>query len=359
MVTPDIAMSVISSAYTDISDAVSMLTKETGSDSDDGRSAMSDDRPREDVKFRMNQKPPAREPVIELLELKEDYVKFVLKDTDMSVANALRRVMIAEVPTIAIDMVEIESNSTVLADEYIAHRLGMIPLTSHNASMFKENRDCDCTSHCSKCSVVFRINVSNTGDEKLLVTSKHLKLEQPADDMAEVQPVHHTGGEVLLTDSAVLVVKLGKNQELNARCIAKKGVGKEHAKWIPAAVATYQLDPEIVIDDNVMEDLTEQQKEDFVNSCPCNVYSFNKQTQTVRVENAIECTFCDECVYKAEDMGVEDLVEITYKKDKFIFTVESVGSLRPEEIVLNAMSVLKSKMNMLKNEIEQNAQDEY
>ena len=55
-------------------------------------------------------------------------IKFVLSETDTSVANTLRRIMIAEVPTLAIDLVEFHDNSTVLNDEYIAHRLGLMPI---------------------------------------------------------------------------------------------------------------------------------------------------------------------------------------------------------------------------------------
>lgn len=51
-----------------------------------------------------------------------------------SFANSLRRAMIADIPTCAIDMVEIQSNTTPLPDEMLAHRLGMVPLISADTS---------------------------------------------------------------------------------------------------------------------------------------------------------------------------------------------------------------------------------
>lgn len=59
----------------------------------------------------------ARSPRLLIRDLTDEYVKFVLTDTDPSVANALRRVIMSHVPTIAIDLVDVEANSTVLCDE--------------------------------------------------------------------------------------------------------------------------------------------------------------------------------------------------------------------------------------------------
>jgi DNA-directed RNA polymerase II subunit RPB3 len=69
-----------------------------------------------------------RIPRIEIKELQKYHVKFELLDADLAIANSLRRIMISEVPTMAIDLVEVKENTSVLHDEFIAHRLGLVPL---------------------------------------------------------------------------------------------------------------------------------------------------------------------------------------------------------------------------------------
>lgn len=124
-----------------------------------------------------------RFPRIKLREIKDDFVKFELRDTDASIANALRRVMIAEVPTIAIDLVEIEVNSSVLNDEFIAHRLGLIPLTSDRAMSMRFSRDCDACDgdgQCEYCSVEFHLRAKCINDQTLDVTSRDLISSDPS-----------------------------------------------------------------------------------------------------------------------------------------------------------------------------------
>jgi DNA-directed RNA polymerase alpha subunit len=78
----------------------------------------------------------ARNPHISITSLAEDRIEFELRDTDISVANALRRVLLAEVPSLAFTSVFIHDNSSVMADEFVAHRVGLIPIRwKHRAKL--------------------------------------------------------------------------------------------------------------------------------------------------------------------------------------------------------------------------------
>jgi len=277
---------------------------------------------------------------------------FVLSKTDASVANALRRVMIAEVPTMAIDLVEITENTSVLNDEFIAHRLGLIPLVSTRVDDFKYTRDCGCTGRCEDCSVTFDLDVKCDAEQTLYVTSQDLQCQDASRDVVPVDLMDESG-HGSSSNAGILIVKLRKNQHLKLKAIAKKGVGKEHAKWQPTCGVVFQYDPEITLNHARLEEHDATRKADWVKSCPTKVYKYNDKTNQVEIEDARNCTFCNECKLKAAQLGKPDLVHIGMKPERFIFTVETTGSLRPDEVVFSALSVLKEKLTNLSEKIRE------
>lgn len=290
-----------------------------------------------------------RFPRIKIREVKDDYMKFELRDTDSSVANALRRIMIAEVPTIAIDLVEIEVNSSVLNDEFISHRLGLIPLTSERAMSMRFSRDCDACDgdgQCEYCSVEFYLRVKCLSDQTLDVTSKDLLSSDHT-----VVPVDYSdasSGYDNSTNKGIIIVKLRRGQELRLRAIARKGIGKDHAKWSPAATVTFMYEPEIYINEDMMESLTLEEKKELVESSPTKVFGIDPENKQVIVVEPEAYIYDDEVLKKAEAMGKPGLIEIHAKEDSFIFTVETTGAVKASQLVLNAIEVLKQKLDAVR-----------
>ena len=139
----------------------------------------------------------------------------------------------------AIDLVEIQANTSVLADEFISHRLGLIPLNSKNAENIEYSRDCDvCDNYCDKCSVTLTLHARCTGDEIMKVYARDLVVEAVSGNGDVGAPVI-TDPEGLGT----VICKLRQGQELRMKCIAKKGIAKEHAKWAPVSAVGFEYDP--------------------------------------------------------------------------------------------------------------------
>ncbi|KAH7444513.1 hypothetical protein KP509_02G080600 [Ceratopteris richardii] len=306
-----------------------------------------------------------RFPTVRIREIKDDFLKFELRNTDASMANALRRVVLAEVPTIAIDLVEIEMNSSVLNDEFIAHRLGLIPLTSERAMDMKFSRDCDACDgdgKCEFCSIEFTLNVKCTSDQTLDVTSHDLV---PSDQQYPVYPVGFMeraeyGGyeEDPPEQRGILIVKLRRGQELKLRAIARKGIGKDHAKWSPAATITFQYEPEIHINEALMETLTLEEKKEWVDSCPTKMFDIDANTEQVVVVDAEAYAYDDEIIKKADAMGKPGLVNIISREDSFIFTIESTGALKAADMFLNAIEILKMKLDAVRLSMETEENDD-
>ncbi len=161
-------------------------------------------------------------PKVKVIAESDEEVSLQMDGIDRSYANAIRRFCIAEVPSMAIDDIVILENSSVLYDEILAHRLGMVPLrTDLERYVLPEKCDCGSPLGCQKCRVLLVLDAV-AQDKPRTVMSGDLVSED-----REIKPVSPN----------IPLVKLAAGQAVKLEAYARLGRGKEHAKWQPATVA--------------------------------------------------------------------------------------------------------------------------
>lgn len=284
--------------------------------------------------------------------------------------------MIAEVPTLAIDLVEFHENTTVLNDEYIAHRLGLIPIKyTPPDSMgggdcngaFLPHRECVCYERCPRCSVEFELDVNFDVAVRERQVPEHercLPFTVTSADLRSnndlVQPAHFLSPEEegASHDQGISIVKIGPGQHLKLKAIARMGISKEHAKWSPVAVATYRFFPIININEEACSTLTQDQKQQLVDVCPDRILEIDPVSGKIIVsEHAWEtATFTEDLKIAQNAMKKrpedDDFITVEHSTDRFIFSVEGTGAMDAEEIVMSSLRVLKDRLHYLGNMIE-------
>jgi DNA-directed RNA polymerase subunit D len=228
--------------------------------------------------------------------------------------------MLIEVPTMAIDEIVILENSSILHDEILAHRMGLIPLKT-DLDSYNLPEECKCESElgCNLCRTNLTLEAEAT-DKTTIVYSGDLKSENP-----DITPV----------SSKIPIVKLAPEQRINLEAYARLGKGKSHAKWQPVSMCTYMYLPEIKVDSKRCDACGK-----CVEVCPEEVLV--DMAEGIKTQEVINCTLCMDCA----DACPKDpaALEITWDNEAFIFKIESTGALPPERILSEALKILDNKL---------------
>jgi len=272
--------------------------------------------------------------MVRILDLDDEKIRFILDGVDVAFANALRRAMISDVPCMAIDDLFIFDNSSVVHDEVLAHRIGLMPLKT-DLDNYVLPEECECQSElgCDKCRVVLTLDVETETGTRTVVSG----------DFVSVDP------NVVPTSQDIPLTKLAPNQAVRIEAYARLGTGKIHAKWQPVSEAIYQHVAEIEIDDERCTACAE-----CVKACPSDVFEIEGGKLTIVDVNA--CILCGDCV-KACPVEPSALTQ-GVSVDSFLFTVESTGCLPPEKIVSEAGRILVAKLDEFSEKIEKGETDE-
>ncbi len=269
---------------------------------------------------------------IQILEKTDDFIRFIVRGISVPYVNALRRIILTEVPAMAIDELVILENSSILNDEILAHRMGLIPLKT-NLDTYYLPEECKCESEfgCNLCRTNLTLEAEAT-EKTITVYSSDLKSENP-----EIVPV----------SDKIPIAKLAPDQKIKFEAYARLGKGKKHAKWQPVSMCNYMHLPEIIIDSDRCDSCSR-----CVKVCPEGILI--KTGDSIKTQNETNCTLCMDCVDSCPKEP--SAIEISWDKNAFVFKIESTGALLPERIMIEAVNIFNKKVKDFSNQLKKGKQ---
>ncbi|XP_043508599.1 DNA-directed RNA polymerases I and III subunit RPAC1 [Frieseomelitta varia] len=291
----------------------------------------------------------------------ERELEFDLIGYPVGFANAFRRILLSEVPTMAIEKVYIVNNTSVIQDEVLAHRLGLIPLRADPRLFeYPSNKDEDEVS--DQDSLRYELKISCTWNPQAPKDSKrtndiYRNSNVYSKDIKWV-PIGHQeelyprGAEQLgVLEKDILICKMRPGQEIHLFMHAVKGIGKDHAKFSPVATASYRLLPDIQLIKSVRGEMADRLKNCFsvgvievIETKPGDLDSREARVKNPRYDS------CSRNVFQHEDL--KGCVQLSRIQNHIIFTIESVGTLPSAVLFIEAVKILKGKCKMFLEELE-------
>jgi DNA-directed RNA polymerase subunit D len=264
---------------------------------------------------------------VRLLDQKEDALKVLVEDTEPAFVNALRRVLIADVPKMAIEDVEFHlgpiraedgkeyESVAPLFDEMIAHRLGLVPIPT-DLGLYNRREDCP-TCHgegCPSCTIIYSLNKRGPG----LVTS------------ADMEPIGDT--KLRPKDQGIPIVQLAEGQAILIYATAQLGTGKDHAKWQPTHGVGYAYLSNVKAGSKTVDVL-----DPSVPFCSAHMLTTSLEEETVELPD--DCNLCN----KFREAYKVDSVKISSDPTKFVLQFETDGSMTAKEVLLKGLDILAER----------------
>lgn len=281
---------------------------------------------------------------IKIQDMSDDQVVFEISGVDAPIVNALRRILIADIPTMAIDTVYIHQNTSVIPDEILAHRIGLIPLKVDPSGFSPPGRETAPDTHLifslhAKCEKARKKKPSSDGGASTptasrpvveTVYSKDLKFSPMSEQEDTFKdnpptPVHLD----------IPIAKLRPGEVIQLEGHAVMGIGRCHAKWSPVCTAFYRQVPDVIIQKDVVGD----DADTIQKRCPMNVFDIEDMggERVLKAARPRQCTMCRECI---REERFRPRIQLARVKDHFIFSIESSGAIPAKELFRRAVQFL-------------------
>ena len=319
---------------------------------------------------------------------------FSLVGVDASLANAFRRILISEVPTLAIEEVFIKCNTSIIQDEVLAHRLGLIPLTGNaeglkwmkwykkpppkddyaaQAKWEAEQGEEPASAPSDENTAVLHLNIEckwateredgrdgkkiarekgqdATPEEKYVNSNVYASSFEYEAVGGQKSRFTEEQGPIRPFNPDILIAKLRPGQKIDLQCHCIKGIGMDHAKFSPVATASYRLLPHI----DIKSPITGTDAKKFQRCFPRGVIKLEKDGESGEdkavVDDPMKDTVSRECLRHDE---FKDKVKLGRIRDHFIFSVESTGQFESDELFLDSVRLLRSKAERFKRHLGQ------
>lgn len=270
---------------------------------------------------------------LEVLEQSDRKLVLLVEGISIEMMNALRRIILSEIPVMAIDEVIILKNDSPLYDEIISHRLGLLPLKT-DLNTYRLPRECDCGGFgCPLCQVSLTLEMQNTSNSPLVIYSGDLVSNDP-----QTVPV----------DPNIPLVKIDKNDKVILEAYAILGRAKDHSKFSAVSNIFFRNLPNIEFDDTKCKKCVD--KCIVSRMCPEELYDFSDKKTPILIEDYWRsCTLCNACELNCP----EQAVKVNSKPDSYIFSIESDGVLPFNILVEKSFEIFLEKIEEFTTKLEE------